>query len=191
MNVATITPRELAAKHQAGEPVDLIDVRTPAEFQEVHCPFARNVPLSELDPRAFLGAQGPCGDRPLYVMCRSGGRGRQACEKLMAAGFRNVVNVEGGILAWEQSGLPVVRGRKVMSLERQVRIAAGLLILLGCALGYFVHPASIGLAAFVGVGLVYAGITDSCAMGMLLARMPWNNPGRQTQCPTNCAVPPA
>jgi rhodanese-related sulfurtransferase len=112
--------------------------------------------------------------QPLYVICRSGNRARQACEKLIAAGYTNVVNVEGGTQAWEQAGLPLVRGKQAISLERQVRIAAGSLVLSGALLGYFAHPYWIGLAAFVGAGLVFAGITDTCGMGMLLARMPWN-----------------
>ena len=85
-----------------------------------------------------------------------------------------MVNVEGGTLACVEAGLPVVRGKKAISLERQVRIAAGSLVLLGVLLGWFVHPAFIGLSAFVGAGLVFAGITDTCGMGMMLARMPWN-----------------
>jgi rhodanese-related sulfurtransferase len=97
-----------------------------------------------------------------------------ACERLAAAGVASVVNVEGGTLAWEKAGLPVVRGKKAMSLERQVRIAAGSLVLIGTVLGAFVHPYALGLAGFVGAGLVFAGITDTCGMGMLLARMPWN-----------------
>jgi hypothetical protein len=97
-----------------------------------------------------------------------------ACEKFHQMGFTNVVNVEGGTLACEQAGLPIVRGRKAISLERQVRIAAGSLVVTGAVLGYLVHPAFIGLAAFIGAGLVFAGITDTCGMGMLLARMPWN-----------------
>ena len=111
------------------------------------------------------------------MICRSGSRGRQACEKILAAGFTNVVNVEGGTLAWEQAGLPVVRGKRAMSLERQVRIAAGSLVVIGTSLGAFVHPAFLGLSAFVGAGLVFAGVTDTCGMGMMLARMPWNRHG--------------
>ena len=82
--------------------------------------------------------------------------------------------MEGGTLACVEAGLPVVRGRKAISLERQVRIAAGLLVLLGALLGWLVHPAFVGLSAFVGAGLVFAGVTDTCGMGLLLARMPWN-----------------
>jgi rhodanese-related sulfurtransferase len=94
--------------------------------------------------------------------------------RLVAAGVANVVNIEGGTLAWEEAGLPVVRGQKMMSLERQVRIAAGALVLIGVILGWLVDPTFAGLAAFVGAGLVFAGLTDTCGMGMLLARMPWN-----------------
>ncbi len=92
----------------------------------------------------------------------------------MAAGLSDVINIEGGTSAWEQAGLPVVRGKKAMSLERQVRIAAGSLILVGVILSFVVHPYLIGISAFVGAGLVFAGITDTCGMGMMLAKMPWN-----------------
>ena len=85
-----------------------------------------------------------------------------------------MVNIEGGTMACGEPGLSVVHGKKAISLERQVRIAAGLLVLLGALLGWFVDPAFIGLSAFVGAGLVFAGITDNCGMGMVLARMPWN-----------------
>lgn len=170
----TITPQELAALRREGRKVELIDVRTPAEYQEVHLDIARNVPLGQLDARTLMQARnGPSSD-PLYFICRSGSRGRQACEKLLNAGFSNVVNIEGGTLACMDAGLPIVRGRETISLERQVRIAAGSLVLLGVVLGGFVHSGFIGLSAFVGAGLVIAGITDTCGMGMLLARMPWN-----------------
>ena len=109
------------------------------------------------------------------MICHTGGRGKQACEKFAKAGFANVINVDGGTLACESTSLPLVRGHKVMSLERQVRIAAGSLVLLGIVLGVFVHPYLLGLSVFVGAGLVFAGVTDTCGMGMLLARMPWNN----------------
>ncbi len=173
MEVVTITPRELDAQHQSGVAIDVIDVRTPMEFREIHCPFARNVPLSDLDPKAVMTARNG-GSGPLYVICKSGSRGRQACEKFAAAGYFNVVNVEGGSAAWAECGLPVTRGKKAVSLERQVRIAAGLMVVIGAVLGYFVHPYFIGLSAFIGAGLVFAGVTDTCGMGMALARMPWN-----------------
>ena len=110
----------------------------------------------------------------MYIICRSGGRSLQACERFLKAGYTNVVNVEGGTLACQTVGLPLAQGKKAISLERQVRIAAGSLVLLGLVLGWLVHPYFLGLSAFVGAGLVFAGVTDTCGMGMLLARMPWN-----------------
>lgn len=170
----TISPQELDNLRRAGRPLELIDVRTPAEFRELHVEFARNVPLDRLDPQT-LQAERPAGtSEPLYVICRSGSRGKQACEKLLAAGLTNVVNVEGGTLACEGAGLPVVRGKKTISLERQVRIAAGFLVLVGAVLSLTVHPYCVGISAFVGAGLMFAGITDTCGMAMMLARMPWN-----------------
>ncbi len=173
MSITTISPKQLHDIVQAGQVVELIDVRTPVEFREVHVNFARNVPLDQMDA-AQLVASRKGTNQPLYVICRSGSRGKQACEKLLSASYTNVVNVEGGTQAWDQAGLPVVRGKKAISLERQVRIAAGSLVLLGAALGAFVSLYWIGLAAFVGAGLVFAGITDTCGMGLLLAQMPWN-----------------
>jgi rhodanese-related sulfurtransferase len=175
MAVAAISPRELNDRREGGRPIDLIDVRTPVEFREVHVDLARNVPLDVLDPKAIMTARNGSADQPLYVICRSGSRSQQAVNRFLAAGYDNVVQIEGGTLAWAEAGLPVVRGKKaIMSLERQVRIAAGSLVLLGAILAFLVHIAFLGLSAFVGAGLVFAGITDTCGMGMLLARMPWN-----------------
>lgn len=177
MSVSRITPQQLHDITKAGQKVELIDVRTPVEYREVHVEFARNIPLGQLDATSLVAGRNGSAE-PLYVICRSGTRGKQACEKLQAAGYTNVVNIEGGTQAWDQAGLPVVRGQKVMSLERQVRIVAGLMVVASAALGYFVHPAWIGVAAFVGAGLTFAGITDTCGMGMLLAKMPWNQVGK-------------
>ena len=184
MSVTAISPQRLAELCKAGR-IDLIDVRTPVEFREVHVEHARNVPLDRLDPAAVVQGRNGRRDESLYVICRSGSRGRQACEKFLAAGFTNVVNVEGGTLACVEAGLPVVRGKKAISLERQVRMAAGSLVLLGVLLGWLVHPAFLGLSAFVGAGLVFAGVTDTCGMGMMLARMPWN---QVQDAPTGCCA---
>lgn len=170
----TITPQELAQLAESGRTVDVIDVRTPAEFREVHATIARNVPLDRLDCDEVLATRQAPADEPLYVICRSGNRARQACEKFIKASCTNVVNVEGGTVAWESAGLPVARGKKTISLERQVRIAAGLLVLTGALLAYFVNINFVWLSAFVGAGLTFAGITDTCGMAMVLARMPWN-----------------
>lgn len=174
MHATSMSPARLAELFQAGQKIDLIDVRTPVEFREVHVDTARNLPLDQLDVAACLQGRNGSADQPLYVICRSGARGQQACDKFQQAGFANVINIEGGTLACIEAGVPVVRGKKAMSLERQVRIAAGSLVLLGALLGWLVNPEFIGLAAFVGAGLIFAGVTDSCAMGLILARMPWN-----------------
>ena len=175
MSVTTISPQQLAELCKSGKKIDLIDVRTPVEFREVHVEDRPQRPAgSTRSGGGDAGSQRLGQDEPLYVICRSGSRGQQACEKFLGAGFSNVVNIEGGTMACVEAGLPVVRGKKAISLERQVRIAAGSLVLLGAVLGWFVHPAFIGLSAFVGAGLVFAGITDTCGMGMILARMPWN-----------------
>lgn len=174
MSIPTISPQQLWQLRKEGALVDLIDVRTPVEYREVHVEFARSLPLDQLDPPAFLQSRNGAQDEPLYIVCHTGSRGERACEKFVKAGCINVVNVAGGTLACEQAGLPVVRGKKAISLERQVRIAAGALVLLGAVLAWLVHPGFIGLSALVGAGLIFAGITDACGMGMLLARMPWN-----------------
>ena len=183
MNVSVISAQKLAELCKEGKTIDIVDVRTPMEYQEVHVLTARNVPLDRLDPGAVMEARNGSLE-PLYLICRSGSRGRQACEKFIAAGYSNVVNVEGGTLACAEAGVPVVRGKKTISLERQVRIAAGSFVVLGILLGWLVHPAFLVLSAFVGAGLVFAGVTDTCGMGMLLARMPWNQVKKTS--PTCC-----
>jgi rhodanese-related sulfurtransferase len=170
-----ITPAELQKLLATQPNLPLLDVRTVAEFAEVHVPQARNIPLDELKP-GLLQLQ---KDQPVYLLCRSGQRAAKAAEKFAREGFTQPVVVEGGTLAWIEANLPVTRGTtKVISLERQVRIVAGSLVLAGVLLGWFVHRWFFGLPAFVGAGLVFAGITDFCGMGFLLAKMPWNRSAR-------------
>lgn len=188
---AVISAAELKHLCEGGEPLELIDVRTPAEFRELHVAAARNVPLDRLDPAALRTEVRAGFGKPLYVICQRGGRGRQACEKLAAAGWTDVVNVEGGTLACESAGVPLVRGKKTVSLERQVRIVAGSLVLLGSVLALTVHPYWAGLSAFIGAGLVFAGVTDRCGMALCLARMPWNQVNEpcatpKSEAPSSC-----
>jgi rhodanese-related sulfurtransferase len=171
-------PAAEVAKARSERPgVGLIDVRTPVEYAEVHAEGAKLFPLDVLDPKAVMSERDGSASEPVYVLCKSGARAAKAVERFRAAGFDNVFSVEGGTQAWERAGLPVIRGEKVVSLERQVRIGAGSLVLLGVLLGWLVHPAFFGLSAFVGAGLVFAGVTDWCGMGLLLAKMPWNRRG--------------
>jgi len=155
MSKNSITVQELGAMLKDGNSIDLIDVRTPGEFQEIH--------VSDRDT-----------SRPLYVICRSGARGSQACAKLLQSGIGNVIHVEGGTMAWDKAGLPVVRGQGVISLDRQVRVAAGFLAFCGAVMALTLDPRWALLSGVVGLGLMHAGITNSCMMGLMLARMPWN-----------------
>ena len=148
----------------------MIDVRTPAEYGSMHANGAVNHPMESLDLEKIPFAK----EHEIHVICQSGGRSMKVSQKLDAAGFTNIVNVEGGTSAWHTAGLPVSEGKKAMSLERQVRIAAGSLVVLGVAVGQFVHPGGFGLSAFIGAGLIFAGVTDTCGMGMIIAKMPWN-----------------
>lgn len=178
----SIDVQELAHLHRNGG-VDLIDVRMPTEFREVHAEGAKNYPLDSLDPRAIAGSRNGRSDQPLYVLCKSGGRSSMAVKKFLEAGIDNVVNVQGGTNAWAAAGLPVVRGKKSISLERQVRIAAGSIALLGSIL--VIATGSIYFAAipaFIGAGLAFAGITDTCGMGLLLSKMPWNQCADGSSC---------
>lgn len=145
----------------------LVDVREPGEFAAERLPGSVNVPLSRLESEAARLPK----DAPLLVLCRSGVRAEQAAVRLAALGFPNVSVVSGGLSCCAG----VERGPGgVWAMERQVRMAAGSLVLLGLGLAYAAHPAFALLSAFIGFGLVYSAATDTCGMAMVLARMPWN-----------------
>lgn len=168
----SVSAQQLAVLAGTGR-LHILDVRTPGEFASLRIAGAVNVPFERLDPPALLTRFG--AETPLYCVCQTGTRSQLAADRLRAAGFTNVVHVDGGTNAWTSADLPLVRGeRSVISLERQVRIAAGLLSVLGVITGAWVHPAGYGVSALIGAGLVYAGVTNSCGMSMVLARLPWN-----------------
>lgn len=173
-DIQTISAQDFPNQLQPGS-VDLIDVRTPLEFREVRSSHARNIPLDKLAPNTVIKERSGAENEPLYIICKGGTRGEKACQKFIDAGFTNVININGGTDAWVAAGLPVIRGKKAVSLERQVRIVAGLIVFSGAVAAmvtgnvYFA-----GIPAFVGGGLMFAGITDTCAMGILIAKMPWN-----------------
>jgi len=170
----TITPLELQQLFASQPDLPLLDVRTPLEYAEVHVPQARNEPLDGLQPKTLFDAGKLPKGKPIYLICRTGGRATKAAEKFARDGWDETVVVDGGTQGWVAAGLPVNRSNiKVMSLERQVRIAAGALVLTGVLLAQ-IYPVFIGLSAFVGVGLIFAGVTDWCGMGLLLAKLPWN-----------------
>lgn len=163
--------REVIEAEKSNPSIDFINVCTPAEYAEKHISGVRSVPLDELERHVGEFEN----KKTIYVHCRSGRRGVAAIEKLAALGVSaELVNVEGGLLAWEEAGYGTARISSRISLMRQTFIAAGALILLGHALALLVAPLAIVLSAAVGVGLLVAGLTGWCGMTMLLARMPWN-----------------
>ncbi len=167
---AALAPRDLYERLVAGERLQLVDVREPAEFAGLRIGLADLLPLAELEQRAGELER----DRPVVCLCRSGQRSSQAARRLTALGFRWVSQLEGGLMAWEQAGLPLERdARAPWALERQVRFAAGLLVLTGLGLS-LVWPWGIALAWLVGGGLVFSALADWCGMGLLLAKAPWN-----------------
>ena len=171
----TITPKDLESVLSKQQDVALIDVRSSVEFAEIHVPKAENIPLDRLDPTGLAISGRLSQSKSIYLLCRSGGRAMKAAEKFEQAGFSGACVVEGGTLAWDAAGMPVERGAaKTISLERQVRIAAGSLVLIGFVLSLVAHPLFILLSVFVGAGLVFAGISNWCGMGLLLAKAPWN-----------------
>ncbi|MEC4817865.1 MAG: rhodanese-like domain-containing protein [Scytonema sp. PMC 1069.18] len=151
--------------------VTLIDVREPAEFAAEHIPGAILVSLSKFEPRKVYQDE----DTQVVLYCRSGNRSTMAAQKLFDAGFATVTHLDGGMGAWKQAGYPTkVNKNAPISLMRQVQIIAGSLMLTGTLLGAFVSPWFLLLSGFVGAGLMFAGITDTCALGMLLAKLPYN-----------------
>lgn len=152
--------------------VRLLDVRTAGEYEAVHIRGAYNVPLDTLgehsdEIRASV-------DAPVVLICQSGNRARQAEAALKECTMRNVHVLEGGMNGWLAEGFPVARGAARLSLERQVRIVAGGMAAVGAVLALVVNPLFALVPAFVGSGLVFAGVTDTCGMAMVLTRLPYN-----------------
>ena len=153
----------------------LLDVRTPAEYESRHISGSYNVPLDTLGEHAAEIREDV--DAPVVLVCQSGSRSRQAEEALKRVGLPQLHVLEGGLSGWVASGKPVRRGRERISLERQVRIAAGALAAAGGLLAVKAHPRFGLLSALVGGGLLFAGVTDTCGMARLLAKLPHNQAG--------------
>ncbi len=167
----TVDPNSLHASIDSGKNVRIIDVRTPGEFESVHIPGAYNVPLDLLrEHRDEFCAH---FDENVVLVCRSGQRAGQAEETLRDAGLFNLHILAGGMLGWESAGLPVNRGAERWDLERQVRLVAGSLV-LSSVLGSIAVPKLKWLAAGIGGGLTFAALSNTCAMGMLLSKLPYN-----------------
>lgn len=149
----------------------LIDVRTPGEYAAEHISGAENIPLDQIESQRERLEQYDT----IYVQCMSGNRSSQACQVLDTLKGAQVMNVEGGISAWKQHKYSTIKGKGVISLIRQVQIVAGGLALTGAILAQYGDPRFIWLSGFVGAGLLFAGLSGTCAMASLLSKMPWNN----------------
>lgn len=151
--------------------VILVDVREPAEHIGERIRDATLVPLSRFDPSQVPQVEG----KTLVLYCRTGNRSAQAGQQLLDSGASTVWHLQGGLEAWKAAGYETERTANApISLQRQVQIVTGLLVMLGTALGAWVWPGFLVLSGFVGAGLVFAGITDTCGMAMLLAKLPYN-----------------
>jgi rhodanese-related sulfurtransferase len=169
--VKTASVHEMNELLASGGECQVIDVREFSEFNSERIAEAQLMPLSNFEKHADEIDHA----KPVYLLCRSGNRAKNAAEKLASRGFTDIHVVEGGMAAWAGADLPMVKGgSKVWSLERQVRFAAGLLVLTGLVLGVTLSPYFLLMTGFVGAGLMFSAATDTCAMGMALARMPWN-----------------
>lgn len=163
--------KEIIDAEKNNSSVDFINVCTPDEYNEKHIAGVRSVPLDEIE--RHLGEFK--NKNTIYVHCRSGRRGVAAIEKLSAFGVQaELVNVEGGILAWEEAGYGIAKVSSRLSLMRQTFVAVGVLILLAHALAFLTSPIWLVLSLMVGAGLLFAGLTGWCGMTMMLSRMPWN-----------------
>ncbi|MGW6982984.1 rhodanese-like domain-containing protein [Streptomyces sp. NPDC054932] len=168
---AALTPAALAGLLAEGTGPRVLDVRTPGEFRTSHIPGSCNVPLDTLrEHRAELLTH---LDEDVVLVCRSGARAAQAEQALAEAGLPDLPVLDGGMMAWEAAGAPVNRGEARWDLERQVRLIAGSVVLVTGVVGVFVPGAHLIGTAF-GAGLTFAALSNTCAMGMLLSKLPYN-----------------
>ncbi|HDL02308.1 MAG TPA: DUF2892 domain-containing protein [Candidatus Pacearchaeota archaeon] len=156
----------------------LLDVRTPSEFETQHIHGYHNIPLDELPKHAKEISK---INKDIVLVCRTGARAKTACKLLKKEGSKNIQVLEGGIVAYDKQGHKLVIGTQKWDIERQVRFAAGLMVLTGIILGYTVSQYFFLLSAFVGLGLIFASITNTCMMGMLLTKLPYNKSSKKTK----------
>jgi rhodanese-related sulfurtransferase len=185
----SITINELKNLLSAGQAPNLIDVRTPAEFESIHVPGAVLLPLDTLDcAKVLAGREKSNATTPIYILCHSGVRAKKAADKFAAVGFNDCVVVEGGTQAWSEAGLPVERGESsVLPLDRQLQLTIGSIVLAGVVLSLLLNPAWIFLSGFAGCGLIFAGLSGICPMRSVIAKMPWNQ-GRPDSKKSCCAA---
>ncbi|MEU1245021.1 rhodanese-like domain-containing protein [Micromonospora parva] len=168
---ATLDATGLRELIESGHAPRVLDVRTPAEFETAHIPGSYNVPLDLLkEHRRELRDQ---LDEDVVLVCRSGARARQAQQALAGVGLPNLTVLDGGIMSWQAADAPVTRGVPRWDLERQVRLVAGSIVLVSILASVFV-PQLKWVGGAIGAGLTVAAVTNTCAMGMLLGKLPYN-----------------
>ncbi|WP_438969803.1 rhodanese-like domain-containing protein [Methylophaga sp.] len=175
MNTKTISAEELISNLE-NEKLCLVDVRTPAEVRQDALDSIIAIPVDQLTPDMVTEKieQNQSDTKQIYLICQSGKRAYIAAEKLSGKVGQELIVVEGGMNAIRASQGDPIKTRSVMSLERQVRLAAGSIVLTGVLLGYLFNTNWFLLSGFVGAGLIYAAITDNCAMGIIMSKAPWN-----------------
>ena len=181
-NCPRISPQDLAQKGTVN--LFLLDVRSPLEFAGEHLPDSINIPLPELSHRLSEISQ----KKDLTVVCRSGKRAERAVYELAGKGITAQI-LDGGLLAWQKAGLPVIEGKKRLPIDRQVQLTVGLGLLAGVSLGVFVNSWFLVIPAFFGAGLTFAGLTGTCGLAVILMNAPWNKltvPGSKPSVPASC-----
>lgn len=168
--IQTISPAALYEAMSRQE-VTLVDVREPGEFSGERIPGAQSFPLSRFDPQALPQTAG----KTLILSCQSGNRSGKAAQLCLDAGFESIIHLNGGLNGWKEAGYQTQVNQKApISIMRQVQIVAGSLVLLGTLLGAFVNPGFLFLSGFVGAGLTFSGLSGTCMMATLLAKLPYN-----------------
>ena len=184
MNVTTISPQKLQAAWKDDKKLKLIDVRSEAEYRTEHIDGANHFPLDKLTPEIlkynelFAGAG---HEKTLYLTCGTGFRARQAAERLFSAGYHNIALLEGGTLGWKKAGLAMQGSGITLSLQQQLLIAIGFLLLVKVLFGYAIHELFFIAIPLLAVALIVAGITNWNGPSRLFAQLPWNQKGNGTQ----------
>ncbi|MEI6832217.1 MAG: MBL fold metallo-hydrolase [Candidatus Omnitrophota bacterium] len=166
-----VSPRNALALVEKNPQVKLLDVRSVLEFSQVHIKDSINIPIDILSTKINDLSQ---TQQSYIVLCRTGNRSPMAADMLIQSGIHGVKVMQEGITHWQREGLPVIKGEGGISLERQVRLIAGSLVLFGIIMSWFVHWAFIFISVFISSGLIYSGLSDNCLMGMLLMKLPYN-----------------
>lgn len=172
VEVSTSSVCELMCPADAGrcsKDLVLLDVRSPIEFETEHVPASINVPLEQLERRLEEVPR----EGQLVVICRTGKRAERGALILLGKGFQPKV-LEGGLVGWRKAGLPVAEGKKMLSIERQIQLIVGIGVLTGVLLAAVVNPWFLIVPGFFGAGLTFAGLSGTCALGLLLTKAPWN-----------------